>query len=461
MTRTPAQPEKIHYQTQPSPSTLERLGIAEELGRDFAYQADAVRSTLIGMTQIEGAELTVALVGDRIVGFLLLSEPHPQSRWGRAALEGLYEVMVLEVARRWRGQGIGTGLLGAALTSSWEERILLASLDPEEWDILGAGLSRRAYRRMLLSLFRSAGFAEYPLSLDAGLSHDPLSLFLVRVGARVGRKRLRRFEALLGRSGPASLIQINQLPREEREAIYRRLIPEVILTTLGIDARALTDSTGNRLVEFACPPEQDMVWVGVRGRPDESDWYYFIKLQSTAYNNIELAFVTIGDPGSERFHIDRDPEGRDTGLGTRGRNVSEEVRAMRAGLAPGQTRRGLLLLKEVVRLLEEFVDWMGHDLFLLDAMFYHNAILYERYGFGYTVGQEEMERIHREFQPGGALYARLDGSTPFRQPGAEQTVRGRSWAIQDGILGEPWRAPRMVKRVGHDQQVSTFPGGPW
>jgi hypothetical protein len=104
---------------------------------------------------------------------------------------------------------------------------------------------------------------------------------------------------------------------------------------------------------------------------------------------------------------------------------------------------------------------MGHELFLLEAMFYHNAIVYERYGFGYAIGQEEMERMHREFQPGGELYGRLDGSTPFRRPGAERTVRGRSWAIHDGILGALWWAPRMVKRVGIDQGISTFPGGVW
>jgi hypothetical protein len=181
----------------------------------------------------------------------------------------------------------------------------------------------------------------------------------------------------------------------------------------------------------------------------------------TGYNDVELALLIISDPRSERFHVDRDPEGRDTRLGTAGRNVPEEVRAMHAGLAPGQTRRGLRLLREAVRLVEEFVGWMGHDLFLLEAMFYHNAILYERYGFGYAVGREAMERIHRDFQPGGELTGRLDGSTPFRQPGAERTVRGRSWAIHDGILGEPWRAPRMYKRVGVDQGVTTFPGAVW
>jgi GNAT superfamily N-acetyltransferase len=451
----------IHYQTQPASDALERLGVAEGLGKDFDYQADAVRSTLIGMMQMAGAQLTIAFAEDRVVGFLLLSEPHPQSSWSRAALKGCFEVAALEVARAWRGRGIGTGLLKTALTTEWDERILLGSFDPEEWDTLGMGLSKGAYKQMLLTVFRKVGFAEYPRLLDAGLSHDPSSCFLVRVGASVDRARLLQFQAAVAPAESQSLLRINQLSREEREAIYRRLIPEAIFTTFNIDRTTLTDPAGNHLVEFESPPEEGLVRIGVRKRPQDPDWCYLLKLQTTLYNEVELAFIIISDPRSERFNIDRDPAGRDTRLGTTSRNVTEEIRAMQAGLAPGQTQRGLGLLKETVRLVEEFVRSIGHDLFVLEALFYNNAILYERYGFGYTVGLEDMETIHREFQPGGELYARLDGSTPFRQGGAEQTVRGRSWAIHDGILERPWRPPRMYKRVGKDKGVCTFPGGLW
>ena len=341
---SPAPAGNVQYHPSPPAEVLDRAEIAAGLGRDFAYQADAVRSTLIVMARMEEGKLTVAVVENQIVGFLLLALPHPESRWGRAMLPWLYEVAALEVARTWRGQGVATGLLKTAFTADWEERILLASLDPEEWDILGTGLSKTAYRQMLLSLYRSADFAEYPLSLDVGLSHDPSSLFLVRVGDRVNRERLRQFEALVGTSEFRSLLQINHLPREEREAIYRRLIPEAIFTTFGIDAGTFTDRAGNRLVEFNGPPDQDMIWIGVRAHVDDADCAYLIKLQATAYGDIELAFIIINDPRSERFSIDRDPEGRSTHLGTTGRNIPEEVRAMRAGLTPGQTRRGLRLL---------------------------------------------------------------------------------------------------------------------
>lgn len=69
-----------------------------------------------------------------------------------------------------------------------------------------------------------------------------------------------------------------------------------------------------------------------------------------------------------------------------------------------------------------------------------------------------MEYIDREFRPGGVLHARLDGSTPFRKPEQWKTVRGRSWAIHDGILDRPWESPKMYKKVGVHGGVSTFTG---
>jgi acetoin utilization protein AcuC len=79
-------------------------------------------------------------------------------------------------------------------------------------------------------------------------------------------------------------------------------------------------------------------------------------------------------------------------------------------------------------------------------------------GFGYLEGKKLMEEIDREFFPGGTLFERLDGSTPFRKRGAERSVRGRSWAIQDGILGKPWVSPKLYKPVGKVVGVNTFQG---
>lgn len=112
-------------------------------------------------------------------------------------------------------------------------------------------------------------------------------------------------------------------------------------------------------------------------------------------------------------------------------------------------------------ILEQFVTGLHHDTFYIQPLAYHNAILFERLGFAYTLGLGRMEWIHREFAPGNLLFRRLDGSTPFRRPGAESSVRGRSWAIHDGILSEPYSNVKMYKRVGIHAGVVTFPHAAW
>ncbi|MBC8448193.1 MAG: hypothetical protein H8D78_10615 [Chloroflexi bacterium] len=131
------------------------------------------------------------------------------------------------------------------------------------------------------------------------------------------------------------------------------------------------------------------------------------------------------------------------------------------GLAPGQVREGLRLFSHVMPRVEAFLIALGQDSVIVEPLGYHNAILFERYGFMYTQGQREMEWIQQAFQPGGELAARLDGSTPFRQPEAAHSVRGRSWAIHDGILGKPWDGVKMIRRLAPPAGVDTAPGLPW
>ena len=134
---------------------------------------------------------------------------------------------------------------------------------------------------------------------------------------------------------------------------------------------------------------------------------------------------------------------------------------MTDGLAPGQVRPGLRLLARVLEAMDGFCRLIGWEMYLIEPLFYHSAILYERRGCGYLLGRETMEEIHAGFSDGGALRAALDGSSPFRRPGAERTVRGRSWALHDGVGGGAWGGVKMYKATGHHAGVDTFPGGPY
>ena len=133
---------------------------------------------------------------------------------------------------------------------------------------------------------------------------------------------------------------------------------------------------------------------------------------------------------------------------------------MEAGLAPGQIRDGLGALKITLNQFEAFLATIGHRAYFLEPQSYSAAWLFEKRGFAYVRGHKLMDGIHDEFQPGGRLHKALDSSTPFRQPDAWHSVRGRAWAIRDGILdsiGEKWQDIRMVKQVGRKAGVETFP----
>jgi hypothetical protein len=256
-----------------------------------------------------------------------------------------------------------------------------------------------------------------------------------------------------------SLRQINELPVSLKEEIYRLLLPVELLQKFEIDPMTLSNPDGNRLVTFTCPEGSQMVEVDVRPKPGFEDPLLYVELIDTRLNQIEILLFVVNDPNSERFETDRDWRGERTKFGTFRRNIPEEIRAMEAGLAPGQVRKGLRLSRSLIPLFEEFVLRLGHDYYLMEPLAYHNAILFERLGCNYVQGLRRMQWIHLNFQPGGLLHDMLDGSTPFRHPDAWRTARGRSWAIHDGILQEPWHGIKMYKRVGKKAGIDTFPGG--
>jgi hypothetical protein len=259
--------------------------------------------------------------------------------------------------------------------------------------------------------------------------------------------------------GLGSISEINALPREMAEALYLRLVPPELLQNLSIDPGTLLTADGHRLVRITAPVDKPWARVEVRSAPDDRDPVLLVDVEMSPLSVPELAFVQITDPAGPRYGIDLDPDGHDTLFGTAGRNVDEERRAMKDGLAPGQVRRGRRMLARVLDQMESFCRIIGNELYLIEPLFYHSAILYERRGCGYLLGREVMEGIHAGFADGGGLKNGLDGSSEFREPSAADSVRGRSWALHDGVAGREWGGIKMYKAAGRHAGVSTFPGG--
>jgi hypothetical protein len=259
---------------------------------------------------------------------------------------------------------------------------------------------------------------------------------------------------------PVPIRSINQFSPGGKKRIYRTLLSPSLLTSFDIDPISWKGPSGDAHVALFAPPEKGLAKIVARHTSDARDPFAYLELVDNAFNGINVVLLVLNDPDSPRFDTDISPTGQPTLFGTVHRNVAAEMAAKEAGLAPAQVRHGLRASGTALHYLEAFLALMGHESFYVEPLTYAAAILFEQRGFSYVTGRRLMHTIDEAFRPGGALFAALDGSTPFRQREQWRTIRGRAWAVHDGILaaiGESWDGIRMAKRLGHDAGVRTFP----
>lgn len=258
---------------------------------------------------------------------------------------------------------------------------------------------------------------------------------------------------------PSTIGGINKLPENEKRAIYARYIPKSLLERFN-----LPDADSQRLqsfMQFRFAPGSSDVEMSLFHELHFPDPILYAHLTDTMNGQIHVLLYILNDPDSPRFDVDQLPDGTTTRFGTLHRNLAAEQAALEAGLAPGQVRRGVRLLGDAISAFEGFVESLGHDMYFVEPLYYHNAVIFERYGFSYQMGKRLMDSIQAGFQPDGDLCAHLDGSSAFRQPDAANSIRRRSWAIHDGILGEPFTNVTMYKRLGKHAGITTTPGCKW
>ena len=257
---------------------------------------------------------------------------------------------------------------------------------------------------------------------------------------------------------PSTIGSINLLPEKEKRRIYCGLIPRELLKYFQLPQ--IESPEFDSLTQFQCAPGSSDVEMSLFHELNFPDPILYGHLTDTVNGQIHVLLYVLNDPASPRFDVDRMPDGRATQFGTLTRNIEAEKAALEAGLAPGQVRRGLRMLKPAVIGFEKFVEDLGHDLYFVEPLYYHNAVIFEHYGFAYQQGRKLMERIHEGFSENGDLIKKLDGS-PFHSPNAVNSIRLRSWAVHDGILGEPFTNVTMYKRIGKSAGISTTADAKW
>lgn len=270
----------------------------------------------------------------------------------------------------------------------------------------------------------------------------------------------RQYLAVL-HEAPVFLREVAGWDARWQRMLFQVLIPPNLLIEYRIDPIKLTDPQGRSCAYIYTGADRSSFRMELLSAGDNAEPLAELEISDTSFNQIEVVWVALQDPFAPRFDIDVAPNGQTTARGTTGRNLVAETAALAAGLAPGQVRRGLRVLRGLAERLETFMLCLNQRQYIVQPLYYHTAVLFEQYGFGYIQGQSYMETIHQKFAPGGELRTRLDGSTPFRQPQLADSIRGRSWAIHDQILDRPWDRVRMIKRLGLNAGANSCPNIPW
>lgn len=258
---------------------------------------------------------------------------------------------------------------------------------------------------------------------------------------------------------PTSITSINKLPEQEKRETYARLIPKELLKRFYIGPDFL-DKDGNDLLILRAPAGSNTVEMSLYHKVGYRDAILYGHVVDNLNNQLHVLLYVMNDPDAARYDVDKMPDGTWTKFGTFKRNLEAEEAAMKAGLSPGQIRKGLRAASKGQNAFELFAKSLGHTIYFVEPLYYHNAIIFESYGFSYQSGRRRMESIQAGFQTRGELADLLDGST-YRVREAANSIRLRSWAIHDGILGKPFTNVTMYKNIGKQAELNTAEGTGW
>jgi hypothetical protein len=81
-------------------------------------------------------------------------------------------------------------------TADFDALIVYAQALTWCWDLEGSGLTREAYREMMLRLFGAYGFTSYTTD-EPNIRYDRASVLLARIGPKVPMALLQQFQAML------------------------------------------------------------------------------------------------------------------------------------------------------------------------------------------------------------------------------------------------------------------------
>ena len=179
-------------------SVLEGLDIDSGLGFFWHSRPDLQRDALLRIAAQPQGRLTIAYnVERKIVGYVTITAPDADTRWGRDHIEGLLELGGIEVGREWRGLGLSNALMKDTFGgSAFDRAIVIATGYRWCWDVESAGMTIREYREMLHRVFQRYGFMFFETD-EPNIAWYPDNALVARIGPRVSAQLQAQFKGLL------------------------------------------------------------------------------------------------------------------------------------------------------------------------------------------------------------------------------------------------------------------------
>ncbi len=180
------------------PETIEQFGMDEGLGFFWHSRPDLQKEALLKIASLPSGRVALAHTSDGlIVGYVTITLPDADERWGKDKIRGLYELGGIEVGRSWRGLRVGNAILSSLFTpDAYADDIVIATGYRWCWDMETTGLTVREYRQMLNRMFGRYGFQSYETD-EPNIAWYPDNALMARIGSRVTSRLLGQFRSLL------------------------------------------------------------------------------------------------------------------------------------------------------------------------------------------------------------------------------------------------------------------------
>ena len=177
---------------------IKSMGIDSGLGFFWHNRPDLQLAALLRIAREPLGRVTIAYSPERkIIGYVTITAPDADTRWGRDHIEGLLELGGIEVGREWRGLGLSKALMKETFSgAAYDKSIVIATGYRWCWDVESAGMTIREYRDMLNRVFERYGF-NFLETDEPNIAWYPDNALVARIGPRVPPQLQAQFKSLL------------------------------------------------------------------------------------------------------------------------------------------------------------------------------------------------------------------------------------------------------------------------